>query len=277
MVTVKQQAKHKPVRLSEEDKHLLKDWVAPNVSDQMSDLSGKTNVVGRPLEWYEQQAELEEEIEEELAPLTAEEIEAVRLAAYEEGLAQGKEAGFEAGYQEGREQGYQDGLTQGNAEGKKQGIEEGQIEIAAKAQVWSSLAEQLSEPLRELDEHVEKQLVNIAAQLAEAVIGVELEMRPEIILHTLKESVAALPIAEAGCNIQLNPSDAALIKEVYGDEELVDRGWQIIEEPTVEPGGCIVESRTSAIDQTLKERIKFTLTRFLKDAGLVSDDDHLGF
>ena len=217
MVTVKQQPQQKPVRLTEEDKHLLKDWAAPNVTDDMVDLSGKTNVVGRPLEWYEQQAELEEDIEEEVVPLTAEEIEAVRLAAYEEGLAQGKEAGFEVGYQEGREQGHQDGLTQGNAEGKKQGIEEGQIEIAAKAQVWEQLTEQLKEPLRELDEHVEKQLVNLAAQLAEAVIGVELEMRPEIILHTLKESVAALPIADAGCNIQLNPSDAALIKEVYGD------------------------------------------------------------
>lgn len=277
MVTVKQQPQQKPVRLTEEDKHLLKDWAAPNVTDDMVDLSGKTNVVGRPLEWYEQQAELEEDIEEEVVPLTAEEIEAVRLAAYEEGLAQGKEAGFEVGYQEGREQGHQDGLTQGNAEGKKQGIEEGQIEIAAKAQVWEQLTEQLKEPLRELDEHVEKQLVNLAAQLAEAVIGVELEMRPEIILHTLKESVAALPIADAGCNIQLNPSDAALIKEVYGDEELVERGWQIIEEPTVEPGGCIVESRTSAIDQTMKERIKFTLTRFLKDAGLLGDDGSDGF
>lgn len=277
MVTVKQQPQQKPVRLTEEDKHLLKDWAAPNVTDDMVDLSGKTNVVGRPLEWYEQQAELEENIEEEVVPLTAEEIEAVRLAAYEEGLAQGKEAGFEVGYQEGREQGHQDGLTQGNAEGKKQGIEEGQIEIAAKAQVWEQLTEQLKEPLRELDEHVEKQLVNLAAQLAEAVIGVELEMRPEIILHTLKESVAALPIADAGCNIQLNPSDAALIKEVYGDEELVERGWQIIEEPTVEPGGCIVESRTSAIDQTMKERIKFTLTRFLKDAGLLGDDGSDGF
>lgn len=277
MVTVKSNLKQKMVRLSEEDEHLLRDWAAPNITVESKDSDGKTNVIGRSLEWYEKQAELEEDIEEEIAPLTAEEIEAVRLAAYEEGVSQGKEAGFEAGYQEGRDQGYQDGLTQGNAEGKKQGLEEGNIEITAKAQVWASLTEQLNNPLRELDQQVEKHLVNLAVQLAEAVIGVELEMRPEIILHTLKESVAALPIAEAGCNIQLNPSDAALIKEVYGDEELVERGWQILEEPTVEPGGCIVESRTSAIDQTLKERIKFTLTRFLKDAGLVNETDSQGF
>lgn len=277
MVTVKSSLKQKMVRLSEEDEHLLRDWAAPDITVEPKDTDGKTNVIGRSLEWYEQQVELEEDIEEEIAPLTAEEIEAVRLAAYEEGVLQGKEAGFESGYQEGRDQGYQDGLTQGNAEGKKQGLEEGNIEIMAKAQVWSSLSEQLNQPLRELDQQVEKHLVNLAVQLAEAVIGVELEMRPEIILHTLKESVAALPIAEAGCNIQLNPSDAALIKEVYGDEELVERGWQILEEPTVEPGGCIVESRTSAIDQTLKERIKFTLTRFLNDAGLVDETDSQGF
>ncbi|HBN87799.1 MAG TPA: flagellar biosynthesis protein, partial [Rheinheimera sp.] len=71
----------------------------------------------------------QEEEELTLKPLTADDIEQIRQAAYDEGFAEGKDEGFSKGYGEGREQGQQDGFTQGQAEGKKQGLADGQEEL----------------------------------------------------------------------------------------------------------------------------------------------------
>ena len=91
---------------------------------------------------------------------------------------------------------------------------------------------------------------------------------PEIILNTIKNSISALPIAEQGCEIQLNPDDAQLVKFAYGEDELIERKWRIMAEPSISPGGCIVENRTSSINQTIEERVKDTFERFVQSSGL---------
>ncbi|CAK0744328.1 flagellar assembly protein FliH [Gammaproteobacteria bacterium] len=69
------------------------------------------------------QAHVEELPTEETVPVlpTAEEIEAISRAAYEEGFERGQQEGALQGF----EQGHRDGLAQGLEEGLKQGIEQG--------------------------------------------------------------------------------------------------------------------------------------------------------
>ena len=53
-----------------------------------------------------------EEVEEEVEPLTAEQIAEIEAAAREEGLSKGYEEGHDKGYNEGYEQGLQQGLVE---------------------------------------------------------------------------------------------------------------------------------------------------------------------
>ena len=83
---------------SDDELHEAKAWDLPFVEDarQQQD-DGKTNALNFRSDWkYEPPEE-----EEEILPPTADEIEAIRQAAYDEGYAEGKATGFEEGKQEG--------------------------------------------------------------------------------------------------------------------------------------------------------------------------------
>ncbi len=256
--------------LTDEEMDLV-NWHLPDVEDDFKTNTGKTTAMGKPLDWYYDKKphhQEDEEQEEQLQPLTAEEIEEIRQAAYEEGILQGHNDGFEKGHVEGMEKGYADGLEKGKEEGFESGLEQGREAVEQMAARWQSMMAQLNAPLKEVDIEAEQQLVELAVMLAEAVVGVEVKTNREAIFNTLNESVKALPIADGTCEIRVHPDDLELIKQHYSDEQLLENGWQVKSDPTIEIGGCLVESRTSSIDQRLKTRLNNTLERFLQDTGI---------
>ena len=257
--------------LTEEEMEMVKNWNLPNVTDDKP-TRNKTTALGRSVDWYYSKKEREEaaaqEQEEEIQPLSLEEIEEIRKGAYEEGLLQGHQEGLVKGEQEGLEQGIQKGIEQGHQQGVETGLAEGRQIIEAQAIRWQALNEKLANPLYEVNEQVEKQLVELAVMLSQAVIGVEIQTNPQIILQAVKESVAALPYADSECEISLNPQDLALIQEQYSEQEIEDKGWHLKAEPDIEIGGCIVESRTSSIDRSIQARINQVFERFLTEGGI---------
>ena len=88
-------------------------WPVPNVEKAVDE--GQKNALGLSKTWRYEPPESDEE--EEVVPLTAEDIEAIRQAAYEEGFSQGKEEGFAKGYEEGKVAGHNEGLQAGKDEG----------------------------------------------------------------------------------------------------------------------------------------------------------------
>jgi flagellar assembly protein FliH len=201
-------------------------------------------------------------------PLTADDIEQIRQAAFDEGISQGKEEGFGQGYNEGREQGYQDGLQQGQAEGKKLGLSEGELLIREQLAHLQLLIDQLQQPLQKVDAEVEQSLLNLSLQMAQAVLGVEVKTNPQCILNTLREAVEALPYQAEKLVIKLHPDDVAIIQQHYSSEEIAERLWQIRSEPALERGDCRVESTESSVDRTLKTRLQSSLEHFLQEPAI---------
>ena len=245
----------KPEDLTAQELELVKNWHLPDVEDDKIKPDGKTTAMGRSVDWYygkkqREQDEAAVQEQEEVKPLTANEIEQIRQAAYDEGILQGHNDGFEKGHVEGLEKGHEEGLIKGKEEGMTAGMEEGRVIIIDHAERWAQLTEQLNNPLFEMNETVEKQLLELTVQLAEAVIGVEVKTNQKAIFNTLKESIDALPVSDSHCEISLNPVDVDLVKSQFNEQDLVDKGWRIKSEPAIEQGGCIVESRTSSVDRT---------------------------
>jgi flagellar assembly protein FliH len=228
----------------------------------------KTNALykKRPEPGERLSAKNEEEVV--IKPLTAGDIEQIRQAAFDEGISQGKEEGFGQGYNEGREQGYQDGLQQGQAEGKKLGLSEGEQLIREQLAQLQLLIDQLQQPLQKVDAAVEQSLLNLALQMAQAVLGVEVKTNPQCILNTLREAVEALPYQAEKLVIKLHPDDVAIIQQHYSSEEIAERLWQIRSEPALERGDCRVESTESSVDRTLKTRLQSSLEHFLQEPAI---------
>jgi len=270
----------KPLRISDEDPETSSNSAraepvskAPQPAEPVAPVVSpaslyKTNALfkKRPEPGERLSAKKEEEVV--VKPLTAEDIEQIRQAAFDEGISQGKEEGFGQGYSEGREQGYQDGLVQGQAEGKKTGLAEGEQLIREQLAQLQLLIDQLQQPLQKVDAAVEQALVQLTLQMAQAVIGVEVKTNPQAILNTLRDAVDALPHQAEKLVIKLHPDDVAIIQQHYSPEEITQRQWQLRSEPALERGDCRVESSESSVDRTLKTRLQSSLEHFLQEPAI---------
>ncbi len=255
---------------------LLKYWKAPEVTDNSLDFEGRSTAMGTSLEDMYfgkkiQQQPVEEP--EEIKPLTIQEIETIRQDAYEEGFNQGKEEGYPVGFDEGKNDGVKSGFDDGLEQGKEQGIELAQPIVDEKLQTLQKLIDELQTPLRHYDDAAENQLVQLATMLAEAVIFTEVKTNQNVILSTLKQCIDALPVSQQKCEIQLHPDDLTLVESSYGEAEITKRGWILKAEPSIEMGGCIINTINSSVDFSLKTRIQDTLASFLQSVGVEKDDN----
>ena len=253
---------------SENEINEAKTWDLPFVDDPRASRKDEpTNALNKRPDWKYEPPEVEEEIK----PPTAEEIEAIRQAAYEEGFQEGKEKGFEEGKAEGLEAGLTEGKEQGHNEGLEQGLDEGRQQMATQAEVWQMLAEKFHDPLSQANDETRDQLVKLAVTLAKAVIKTEVSTNQQVILQALSEGIKALPINQADYQIHMNPDDIELVKAHFGDEEISKKGWNLIEAPAMERGGCDITTVQNAVDVSIERRCRDVIDKFLLNQGL-SDD-----
>lgn len=211
---------------------------------------------------------LEEEVIE-VKPLTAEELEAIRQAAWEEGQREGYQAGHEEGRQAGYEEGFRQGQTEGHAQGLAQGIADGQQQGQAQKQAeiddmlarLESVMGELLDPIRQQQAEIEQAILCLTVALSRAIIHRELSLDSSQILRVVEEALAALPRSSERIRLYLNPKDLPHIRELAQRRQ---EEWQIIEAPDVLPGGCRVETRDSLVDHTLQRRFQVAVQQLLE-------------
>ncbi|NQY86552.1 MAG: flagellar assembly protein FliH [Colwellia sp.] len=254
-----------PVRIIKADQQDELDvWSLPNVqAKETTEQMSYTNALGKKSNWRYESPE-EEIIAPE--PLTAEEIEAIRQAAHEEGFNQGKEEGFTQGYEEGKTQGITEGTAQGLEEGEAQGLAQGKDAIDSLSERWQHLIEQLDKPLASVEKNIEEQLLNLVVQLTEAVVLQEAKTNPDILIAAIATGIKALPSNETNTQIHLHPDDIKHVEQQFGEQHIRESGWRLLPAPQLTPGSCQIENSTSNIDLQIKSRLKQVLESFLQDA-----------
>lgn len=199
---------------------------------------------------------------EEPKPLSVEDIEEIRQAAYLEGLEQGKAEGHALGFEQGKAEGYQAGHEEGVSAGQQEGLAAGQEQVAQQVAHFVEMANQFSQPLELMNAQVEKQLVDMVLTLTKEVVHVEVKTNPQIILDTVKASVEALPIAGHAITLKLHPDDVETIRQAYGNKELDFRQWTLVAEPALSLGDVQIEASDSSVNYRMEDRIRSVLSNF---------------
>ncbi|MGU5593352.1 flagellar assembly protein FliH [Aeromonas sanarellii] len=250
----------------EADEAQIEAWGWPEME---TEAEVETNALGLAPDWYrqEQAPELPPDapVEEPAPSITAEEVEAIRQAAWEEGMREGREAGFAKGLEEGKLEGLQQGHQAGLEQGREEGLALGRDQVEQEVARWQALATRLATPLSELDGAVEQQLIVLVQQLARALIRHEAQTSPTLLLEALKQGLALLPAAEQGVTLMLHPDDVTRVEQAFGAEECVRRHWRLQSDPTLSPGDLQLATELSSIDLTLSGRIDQLLHNFLRD------------
>ncbi|PSW19542.1 flagellar assembly protein FliH [Photobacterium sanctipauli] len=246
------------MRVAEHQAEELERWAYPDYADENPQVTD--NALNYDPQWHSQP--MEEEEEQGPPPLTAADLEEIRQSAYEEGLAEGREAGLVQGLEQGTAQGLEQGLAQGLEQGLAQGLEQGQQRIDEQVGFLTQLVEKMANPLQQVDSAVEEQVIQMVTSLARELIRVEVQTNPQVILNTVREVVATLPVAGQQITLSLHPDDLALVKDAYGEDNLAERKWSLQAEPAMSRGDLQVHSGDSSVDYQLEERIRHLLKQF---------------
>jgi flagellar assembly protein FliH len=157
-----------------------------------------------------------------------------------------------------QQQAREEGFAQGRAEALKAVLAEMQPRVDKLDGVLNTLAE----PLRELDDRIEQELVTLAMAAARLIVRRELKTDPGIVIAAVREAMGALPAASRAIRLHLHPEDAALVREVMGVAE-DERAWRIVDDPTQSRGGCKLLTETSVVDASVDNRLLAVMASIL--------------
>lgn len=148
-----------------------------------------------------------------------------------------------------KRQAYEEGL----ALGKKEGLDAGREVIAQNIALLQQICAVLNEPLEQLDELVEEELLQLTVAIAKQIVRRELKTDPGQIVGLIREALGQLPGGALYTRIFLHPEDAAFVRKALSLDG--NQSIEIKEDPTLSRGGCKVETDTSQIDATMESRI----------------------
>ncbi|MGL5007953.1 MAG: flagellar assembly protein FliH [Plesiomonas sp.] len=235
-------------------------WPLPDYSQETVD-EQTLNALGynRTVRWETPDSE-----EEELSVpgLTAEALAEIQQAAHEEGLAAGKLAGEALGYQAGFEQGQKEGFEKGQQQGYQQGVDDGQIYIREQVDALIQTLAALHQPLRDIEQQLELQLVDMLVTLTKEVTHCEVMLNPAVLLDTIRQAIAALPVAAAQPLILLHPADLQWVESLYGLDAIAERGWRLRTDPTLQRGDVQVSEHISQVTFCMRDRLAAVINQF---------------
>lgn len=162
---------------------------------------------------------------------------------------------------------WEEGFTKGLEAGNAAALGEMRTRTAAleeKIARFEGVLAALSQPLAELDEHVERELAGLACTIARHVVRRELRIDPTQVIAAVREAVGLLPIAARDVRVYLHPEDAAVLRERLA-EPRQERAWTVVEDPVLLRGGCRVVSENSQVDARLDSRLGAVIATVLGD------------
>lgn len=188
-----------------------------------------------------QGVQIEEVAAEEVMPLTLDELEAIRQDAYNEGFATGEKDGFRAGQLKARQ--------------------EAEAALAVRLAQLEQLMGHLLDPIAQQDQELEKALVTLVGQMTRQVIQRELSIDSSQIRHVLREALKLLPMGAGNVSIHIHPQDFELVKAL---RERHEESWRILEDESLQPGGCRLETEHSRIDASVETRLAMALKQLFE-------------
>jgi len=155
---------------------------------------------------------------------------------------------------------YDEAYQEGLAAGKRSGADE----MKRNVERFEALLQALARPFNELDDAVEKQLVELSMAVVKQLFRREINTDPGHVIGVVREAIQLLPLASRNIVIHLHPEDAKLVQESLSSTD-GERVWSIAEDPLLARGGCKVSTDNSHIDAQAETRLQTVISRITGD------------
>lgn len=145
--------------------------------------------------------------------------------------------------------GYEAGMARAQAE-----MQSRLQELDARVRRLDAVLQHLSQPLKALDAEVEQQLLQLALTVGQQLARRELQADPAQVVAIVRQCLEQLPLGAREIRVHLHPQDAACVRERLASAT-GERAWNLVDDPTLARGGCVVRSEHSQIDARLQSRL----------------------
>lgn len=177
---------------------------------------------------------------------------------------------IEALQQQAQEEGYKAGFEEGHKAGFEAGQQAGQKDIQQQIAYLQQILGSLEQPLSDLDQQIEQDLVNLAITMTRQLLRRELKQEPEHVIGAMRAALQALPISDRKLRIYVHPDDLTIIqKGLSMDGEDSSRQW--IEDPLMTRGGVRLETADTTVDATVEARLNSVISKLLGEERGESD------
>lgn len=163
--------------------------------------------------------------------------EAALNKAAEEAYEQGYAKGHQAGGQEVREA--LEALVRKTAE-----------ETAVR---MSQLLHNTRDHLKRSEDQISQHILALACDLARQVVRQELRSNTEHLRPVIAEALTQLVDDGLPATVRMNPTDLALMQGALM-ENMGKTPPSFVADPSISPGGCLVESASTTVDATIEKR-----------------------
>ena len=194
------------------------------------------------------------------------EKEAIEL---KEQLKRNEEAAKTTGYEDGKKAGYEEGHSQGYADGETQAMidytekiqREAEIQLGTKLETLlpalNTMIERLDLAKQSFLQHWERSAVKVATVIAAKAIDQQLQEMIDVPIRLLREALE-LSTGSASLRIRLNDEDYETLRpqiDILLQEVTRSVHTEVVGDPSISPGGCILETAQGKIDNRIESRL----------------------
>ena len=158
-----------------------------------------------------------------------------------------------------------DAFAKGFAQGERSGAEASATRSEAMLRRLTHTLEALVRLRSEMIRKTERQVVQLAMAVATRIVSREIAVDRELLVAMARVALDRLGDS-ASARVRLHPEDYAAVQRL-GSASVRDGAVQVVSDPSIHRGGCVVESEFGLIDVSVDAQVE-ELTR-----ALLSDDD----
>lgn len=161
---------------------------------------------------------------------------------------------LEAVRQQAGQEGYQEGMRQGVEAGQQQGM----LETVQRVEQLKMEFVELVLARRKVLASMEPEIVHLAVEIAEKIVGMELATGREIITGIVKQALATLKERDE-IVIRVNPSEVDAVKANQPAYEAMIEGlkrFEVLSDGAIEVGSCSIETNLGNVDARIATQLE---------------------
>ena len=161
----------------------------------------------------------------------------------------------------------------GFAQGEKDGLQLGQKKTEMVMQQLQNLLSEMERQRNALYRNYGREMIQLILKIAQRVIRREVQNQEDVVIRSLEPAIQKV-VDRKKIIIHLNPGDTQYLQghpgfAAFSGEE--GRGLKMIEDPSIQRGGCLLETSFGDIDATLEnqtDQIASLVWQIFEETGL---------